>query len=67
MADDAGRGRANRRLVIKLVWIVVGAVLFTIALVPLYNVLCEVTGFNGKTRGQAVQAAKSMKVNLRAA
>lgn len=63
MADEAGRDLANRRLVIKLVWIVVGAVLFTIALVPLYNVLCEVTGFNGKTRGEAVQAAKSMKVD----
>lgn len=54
---------ANRRLVKKLLWVIAGAILFTIALVPLYNVMCQVTGFNGKTKGSAEQASKSMKVD----
>ena len=37
--------------------------LFTFALVPLYNVLCQITGFNGKTEGAPAQMAKSMKVD----
>ncbi|PKO33801.1 MAG: cytochrome c oxidase assembly protein [Betaproteobacteria bacterium HGW-Betaproteobacteria-7] len=41
--------RNHSRLVVKLLLLVAGAFLFAFALVPLYNVLCEVTGFNGKT------------------
>ena len=37
--------------------------LFAIAMVPLYRVLCEVTGFNGKTNSSAKQIAKSLKVD----
>lgn len=36
-------------LVKKLLLLVAGAFVFAFALVPLYNVLCQVTGFNGKT------------------
>lgn len=61
--EVADRELANRRLVKKLLWMVVGAIGFTVSLVPLYNVMCEVTGFNGKTRGQSASAAKSMKVD----
>lgn len=57
------RDTANRKLALKLVWIVVGALLFVIALVPLYNVLCQATGFNGKTAGLPASLAKSMKVD----
>ena len=39
----------HSRLVAKLLLLVAGASVFAFALVPLYNVLCEVTGFNGKT------------------
>ncbi|HZV55065.1 MAG TPA: cytochrome c oxidase assembly protein [Rhodocyclaceae bacterium] len=39
-------------LVRKLLLIVAAASLFGFALVPLYNVLCEATGFNGKTAGK---------------
>ncbi len=63
MVDVSDRDRANRRLVKKLLWMVLAAVVFTASLVPLYNVLCEATGFNGKTRGQSVKAEKSMKVD----
>jgi cytochrome c oxidase assembly protein subunit 11 len=40
----------HRRLVFKLLTIVAAAFAFGFALVPLYDVLCEATGFNGKTR-----------------
>ena len=42
----------NRKLVIRLLAIVAAAFAFGFALVPLYDVLCAVTGFNGKTKGQ---------------
>lgn len=45
---------SHRRLVIRLLMMVAAASLFAWAMVPLYNVLCEVTGFNGKTGGQGV-------------
>lgn len=39
----------HRQLVIRLLFIVAGAFAFGFALVPLYDVLCRVTGLNGKT------------------
>lgn len=63
MTEGNERDSANRRLVSKLLLVVAGAMLFTASLVPLYNVLCEVTGFNGKTKDTATQALKSMKVD----
>lgn len=42
--------RSNRKLVVKLLAIVAAAFAFGFALVPLYDVLCSVTGFNGKTK-----------------
>lgn len=47
---------ANRQLAFKLVWIIAGALVFAFALVPLYNVICAVTGLNGKTSNVAVVA-----------
>jgi cytochrome c oxidase assembly protein subunit 11 len=41
--------RPHARLTIRLLMLVTGAFGFSIAMVPLYNVLCEVTGLNGKT------------------
>ena len=41
--------RSNRTLVLKLVAIVAAPFAFGFALVPLYDVLCAATGFNGKT------------------
>ena len=43
----------HKRLVYKLMAIVLGAFIFSWALVPLYDVLCQVTGLNGKTRNVA--------------
>lgn len=42
---------ANRKLVTRLLLIVAAAFGFGFALVPLYDVLCQVTGLNGKTAG----------------
>lgn len=39
-------------LVRKLLLLVAGASVFGFAMVPLYNVFCEATGFNGKTAGR---------------
>jgi cytochrome c oxidase assembly protein subunit 11 len=43
----------NKKIVVRLLWLVVAAALFGFALVPLYNVLCDVTGLNGKTNNEA--------------
>lgn len=43
---------SHKRLIGRLLLMVAGAFAFAFALVPLYNVLCEATGFNGKTAGQ---------------
>ncbi|MGQ2966574.1 cytochrome c oxidase assembly protein [Methylophilus sp.] len=56
------QAQANKKLALKLVWIIVGALLFAFALVPLYDVFCSVTGLNGKTSNIA-QTATSQKVD----
>ncbi|AWL10583.1 Cytochrome c oxidase assembly protein CtaG [Saliniradius amylolyticus] len=43
----------NTRMVVKLVAIVVGMFGFGFALVPLYDVFCDITGINGKTNTTA--------------
>jgi cytochrome c oxidase assembly protein subunit 11 len=43
----------NTRLVVKLVGIVLGMFAFGFALVPLYDVFCDITGINGKTNETA--------------
>ena len=53
------RRQSNRRLGFKLLWIVAAALLFAYALVPLYDVLCRVTGLNGKTENSAATYANT--------
>jgi cytochrome c oxidase assembly protein subunit 11 len=52
--------RANRRLLAKLLLFTLGAFGFGYALVPLYDVLCDVTGFGNEKRlaQRSVIAAK---------
>lgn len=47
------RAAANRNLVIRLVVVVLGMFGFGFALVPLYDVFCDITGINGKTANEA--------------
>lgn len=44
--------RTNNKVILRLIVAVFGMFGFGFALVPLYNVLCDVTGLNGKTAGQ---------------
>lgn len=51
---SAPQGQPNHsKMVIKLVAIVVGMFGFGFALVPLYDVFCDITGINGKTSDTA--------------
>jgi cytochrome c oxidase assembly protein subunit 11 len=50
-----GTERKNTRLAIILVLVGVAMFGFGYGLVPLYNVLCDITGINGKTNTQAVK------------
>lgn len=49
----------NKKLIKKLIGILIGSLLFAFALVPLYDVLCSVTGLNGKTDSTASTLAKA--------
>lgn len=55
----------NKRLVKKLLWMVLGSLLFAFALVPLYDVLCTLTGLNGKTSNTAAVLSKAKVDNTR--
>ncbi len=52
----------NRNMVLKLVVIVIGMFGFGFALVPLYDVFCDITGINGKTRNSAA-AYESVEID----
>ena len=49
----------NKILVRKLLWLLLGSLLFAFALVPIYDVLCEMTGLNGKTNNTAAVLTKA--------
>ncbi len=54
---------ANTRLMRKLLLATLAMFGFGFALVPLYDVFCQVTGLNGKTQRLDVQAAQDMSVD----
>ncbi|MFC3679870.1 cytochrome c oxidase assembly protein [Bacterioplanoides pacificum] len=49
-----------RKTVVRLVWVLLGMVLFTVSLVPLYQVFCDITGLNG--RNSALTRASEIPV-----
>lgn len=49
----------HRSLVTSLLVIVVGAFAFGYALVPLYDVFCEITGFGGRTNSETVAVTEA--------
>ena len=55
----------NKALVKKLLWLVLGSLLFAFALVPLYDVLCSLTGLNGKTNNSAAVLSKAKEDDSR--
>ena len=50
---------SNRSLVAQLLIVVAGSFAFGFALVPLYEVFCEITGFGGRTNTEAVAAIEA--------
>lgn len=61
MAESAGQTKGT---VLRLVLGGVGMFGFAFALVPLYDVICEVTGLNGKTGGRYEAAPAALKPDL---
>ncbi len=55
--------KANRQLLIKLVVVVIGMFGFGYAMVPLYNVICDITGLNGKTGTLSANEAQQLSVD----
>lgn len=51
--DNPAQQQANTKIVVRLLFIVVGMFGFGFALVPLYDVLCDALGINGKTADTA--------------
>jgi len=50
--------KKNSKLVRKLLFIVLGMFGFGYALVPIYDVFCDITGLNGKPEAEAVAEVK---------
>jgi len=62
-AVEKGRiQQANRRLVRRLLLATVAMFGFGFAMVPIYDVFCEITGLNGKTSGRVTEV-EAMKVD----
>jgi len=62
--DASERTAANRRIVRRLLIAAVAMFGFGFALVPLYNVFCDITGINGKTGRIEAEAALSQRVDM---
>jgi len=61
--ETSDRASANRRVVRRLLIAAVAMFGFGFALVPLYDVFCDITGINGKTGRIAAEAALSQRVD----
>lgn len=59
MTDSRDRQRKHTAL---LLLVAVGMFGFAFALVPLYNIFCELTGINGKTSGQATVSVQTSPI-----
>ncbi|MHB1951772.1 MAG: cytochrome c oxidase assembly protein, partial [Acidiferrobacteraceae bacterium] len=57
------RKRPNARLVLLLVVVIAGMAGFGYGLVPLYNIVCKLTGLNGKTGGINEKAVAAVGVD----
>ncbi|HYQ71426.1 MAG TPA: cytochrome c oxidase assembly protein [Gammaproteobacteria bacterium] len=61
--DASERATANQRVVRRLLVAAVAMFGFGFALVPLYDVFCDITGINGKTGRIEAEAALSQRVD----
>ena len=62
MIEEQSLDVKNRRLLLRLIGIVALMTTFAFALIPLYDIFCEVTGINGKTGGKTA-ASETMQVD----
>jgi cytochrome c oxidase assembly protein subunit 11 len=62
---DTDLERAKKRTLRQVLVVVAGMFLFVFALVPLYSVLCDVTGLNGKTSNERQRVADISPDNSR--
>jgi cytochrome c oxidase assembly protein subunit 11 len=62
IANPETTANANKRLVRRLVLLTVGMFAFGFLLIPFYDVLCKITGLNGKTGGR-VEVVEAVKVD----
>ncbi len=54
--NDPATLRRNRRLVVRMLCVAVAMFAFGFAMVPLYDVLCDLTGLNGKPSDRVARA-----------
>lgn len=72
MTEEAIRQAANRRIITRAVVVAVAMFGFGFAMVPLYDLFCDITGLNGKTgvtdsasaRAQAVDETRLITVEF---
>jgi len=62
-ARQAAAAASTRRTVVRLGLGTVGMFAFAFALIPLYDVICEVTGLNGKTSGEYAYTAADLEAD----
>ncbi len=62
-AEPTTLQRGNRRLALRLALVALFFAGFGFALVPLYDVICRVTGLNGRTNAVAVTPDKNTQVD----
>lgn len=61
MSEQHELQKANSKLVIKLLVIVVGMFVFAVGVLPpMYDVICDITGLNGKTSNEAAEASDAV-------
>jgi len=61
MSNEEELRRKNRRTVTKLSFVAAAMVGFGFALVPLYDLICDITGLNGKTGRVEIEQALAAK------
>ncbi len=62
MTQESTLKQKNKRLLKRLLGVVGGMILFSFAMVPLYDIFCDITGINGKT-GDKTEARAEMKAD----
>jgi cytochrome c oxidase assembly protein subunit 11 len=63
VTESAAKQQDNQRLAVRLLLVAVFFAGFGFAMVPLYDVICRMTGLNGRTNAMAVVADKNTQVD----